>query len=138
MPPIPHKYLEKLRKDVAELNDWLGATQAQDGAARPDDLKALYSKAYAIYHKALVLHQTTIEDPADQDGFDELRQEVAQFDHWLATKAKQPTSEELQDTFTRSNTIYLKSLSLFRNAAQETTEPQEPADDNHHISLGGA
>lgn len=139
MRPISHKYLEKLHKEATDLDSWLSGTQAQeDGSARPDDLKTLYARSYSIYQKALALHQTTLEEPAENDDFEELRQEVAKFYFWLATEVgNTPNVEERKNVFTRANAISLKALSLFRDAAQQVEDPQEPAGDEH-ASLSGS
>ncbi len=132
MPSISHKYLEKMHKEVGDLENWLGTTQPQEGdSANPEDLKTLYQKAYAIYQKSLALHQTTVE-PVGGDELNELRQDVVKFDHWLLNEiGSQPGPDELQLIFTRANAITLKALSLFRNASQNDSEPQETAGDEH-------
>ena len=140
MPPISHKYLEKLQKEVSELSSWLNTTHSQDdGSARPDDLKALYKRVYSIYQKSLALHQTTIEDPVESDELEELRQDVANFDYWLTTEINPESQiEERQTVFTRANAISLKALSLYRSASQTDGHPQEVAGDEEHASLSGS
>lgn len=131
MPPISHKYVEKLQKELAELNAWLNNTQPQaDGSANPEDLKALYKKVFPIYQKSLALHQATLEVGSTPDELEELRQDVANFDYWLSTEiSRNSQAEERQSVFTRANGISLKALSLYRSAAQHNGDPQEPAGD---------
>ncbi len=131
MPPISHKYIEKLQKDFVELSSWLNSTQPQtDGSADPEDLKALYKKVFLVYQKTLALHQTTHEVGSTPDDLEELRQDVANFDYWLTTEiSRNSQAEERQSVFTRANGISLKALSLYRSAAQNDGEPQEPAGD---------
>ncbi len=132
MPPISYKYLEKLSREIAEIDTWLASTQAQeDGSASSEDLKALYTKVYSIYQKAVALHQTVVTEGEGDSDFEGLRQEVAKFDYWLAAELNQPSLEEKRAIFTRANAISLKALGIYRTAGQESDEPQEPADDEH-------
>ncbi|HEX2914928.1 MAG TPA: hypothetical protein VH186_29310 [Chloroflexia bacterium] len=132
MSTISHKYLEKLRKEVTDLDNWLGSTQpAEDGNARPEDLKNLYGKGYSVFQKTLALYQTTLDTETEQEDFEQLRQEVAKFDYWLSTEVTSPDIAELKNIFTRANAIYLKALSLYRHAAQEVEGPQEIGGEEH-------
>lgn len=129
MPPISFKYLEKLRKEISELDSWLAGTEAQDdGSASPDDLRALYTKVYSVYQKSVALHQA-VAGENEVDDLEALRLEVAKFDYWLSTELNQPSLDEKRDIFTRANSISLKALSLYRAAGQQSDDPQEPADD---------
>ena len=132
MPPISHKYIEKLQKDVADLDSWLSSIQSEDdGSANQDDLKSLYKKVYPIYQKSLALYQTTLEAADQGDEFELLRQDVANFNYWLnAEMSQEPQAEERQKVFTRANSISLKALGLYRTAASRNdNDPQEPAGD---------
>ncbi len=69
MPAISHKYLEKLRREVEAFEEWLGATKPEsDGSASASDLQTAFTKANAIYIKALALYRTTAEEEPDTGG----------------------------------------------------------------------
>ncbi len=60
MPPISHKYINKLRREVAAFDEWLANTQPQpDGSANVADLQVIFTRANSIYLKALALYRTT-------------------------------------------------------------------------------
>ncbi len=69
--PISHKYLLKLQREVAAYNDWLANTRPEaDGSASPAELQAVFTKANAIYLKALALYRATAEQgeqPVDEE-----------------------------------------------------------------------
>jgi hypothetical protein len=68
MPAISHKYLEKLRREVAAFEQWLAQTQAaEDGSASPANLRDAFTKANSIYIKALELYRTTSENNSEPD-----------------------------------------------------------------------
>jgi hypothetical protein len=130
MPSISYKYLEKLRKEISDLDAWLAGTEAkEDGSANPEDLKTLYTRVYAIHQKSIALHQAVVDEASPEDDFEMLRQDVAKLDYWLATEVSQPNLDEKRDIFTRVNAISLKALSIYRAAGQQSDDPQEPADD---------
>ncbi len=130
MPSISYKYLEKIRKEVSDLDSWLGNTQSQEsGTANPEDLKALYTKVLALYQKAVALSQAVADEEGTADDFDSLRQDVAKYDYWLAAELTDPTLEEKRIAFTRANAISLKALAIYRKAGQASDDPQDPADD---------
>ncbi|MEI6044356.1 MAG: hypothetical protein WCS37_08195 [Chloroflexota bacterium] len=63
MPPISHNYLNKLRREVAAFDEWLANTQPQpDGSASVADLHIVFTRANALYLKALALYRTTDDD----------------------------------------------------------------------------
>lgn len=127
MPPISHRLLERLQKEVAELDRWLASTEADnDGSAQRDDLVTLYDKSQLIYRKAQALHETTLEEPNE---FEQLRHDVSKFDYWLSTEVDPNNQEHLQALFTRANSISLRALSLYRSASQNPGDKQEPAGD---------
>jgi hypothetical protein len=127
MPPISHKLIEKLQKEVADLDKWLSGTAAQDdGSTRREDLLELHEKSQSIYKKTQALHQTTLDNPSE---FEQLRLDVSKLDYWLATEADPNNPENLQALFTRANSISLRALSLYRAASQVGSEPQDSAGD---------
>lgn len=72
MPPISHKYLLKLRREVGVFEEWLGNTKPEpDGSASAADLQAIFTRANSLYLKALALYRTTGEEgdnPEDSEA----------------------------------------------------------------------
>ena len=68
MPAISHKYLEKLRKEVAAFEQWLAQTQPEEvGSASPANLRDAFTKANSIYIKALELFRTASDNGSESD-----------------------------------------------------------------------
>jgi hypothetical protein len=134
MPPISHKLIEKLQKEVADLDKWLSGTAADDdGSARREDLLELHEKSQSIYKKTQALHQTTLDNPSE---FEQLRLDVSKLDYWLSTEVDPNNPEHLQALFTRANSISLRALSLYRAASQVGSEPQDSAGDEPALLSG--
>ncbi len=69
MPPISHNYLNKLRREVASFDEWLASTQPEpDGSAKVEDLHHIFTRANAIYLKALALYRTTADADEEKTG----------------------------------------------------------------------
>lgn len=60
---ISYKYLQKLQREVAAYSEWLADTRPDpDGQAKLEDLQNVFTKANAIYLKALALYRATAEE----------------------------------------------------------------------------